>query len=162
MTDAHLDERAIHTQLNNYCRAMDRCDVELGCAVFHDDAVLDYGAIFRGAPRDFVTQTLRAHFSLETHLHRISNITIAVNGDRAGSEAYVDAIFRGAAEGRAFEIRSCGRYIDRWEKRDGRWAISKRQYVHAIDSVGPALEKQRFESAGARDLSDPSYTVLAP
>lgn len=156
-----LDERAIEAQLKNYCRAMDRCDNELGVAVFHDDAQLDYGEMFRGAPRDFVEHTIAAHFSLETHLHRISNISIAVNGDRAGSETYVDAIFRGSAQGAAFEIRTCGRYIDQWEKRGGRWAVSRRQYLHAIDSQRPAGEA-RFPVTGARDTTDFSYTALRP
>ena len=44
----HLDERDIVRQLHNYCRAVDRCDMALGLGVYHDDATVDYGAMFQG------------------------------------------------------------------------------------------------------------------
>lgn len=156
-----LDERAITAQLTAYCRSMDRCDHALGYGVFHDDAVLDYGVMYQGGARGFVDATLKAHLSLESHLHRISNITIAVNGDRAGSETYVEGIFRGVAQGAPFEMRTCGRYVDQWEKRGGRWAISKRIYVHTTDSMKSG-ETPRYAVGGARDDSDPSYVALKP
>jgi SnoaL-like domain len=80
-----LDEREITQQLTNYCRAMDRCDRELGVAVFHPQAEADFGAMYRGTGEGFVDFALARHRHLDAHVHRISTISICVNGDTAGS-----------------------------------------------------------------------------
>jgi hypothetical protein len=155
-----FDEREILAQLHNYCRAMDRCDRDLGKSVFHPDAVADYGAMFKGTGYAFVDSTIDAHYKLQNHLHRITNVSITVSGSVAGSEAYVDARLRGVINGSLLELYSCGRYIDRWEKRDGRWAISARTYLHEMDGR-QLVEGAHYACAGRRDLSDLSYSVLA-
>jgi ketosteroid isomerase-like protein len=154
-----LDEREITRQLNNYCRAMDRCDIDLGCAVFHPDAEADYGEIFQGTGHGFVAFAIGTHAYLETHLHRISNISIAVEGDVAGSETYVDVCSYRRRDGAPVEYNVRGRYIDRWERRDGHWAISRRRYVHAMDASRP-VNGALYANAGRRDRSDPSYGTL--
>lgn len=154
-----LAEREIDRQLVAYCRAMDRCDAELGLSVFHTDAVLDYGDIYRGDAGGFIDFTITSHARLDAHLHRISNVTISVDGDRAGSETYVDAVFRMSHDGAALEMRTAGRYIDRWEKRAERWAISRREYLHSTDNVRP-LDVSPRPITGTRDRADPSYAAL--
>jgi hypothetical protein len=79
----------------------------------------------------------------------------------AGSEAYVDSRFRMTREGTVLELHSCGRFVDRWARRDGRWAISQRLYLHCMDSARP-LQGGNFPATGERDASDPSYAVLQP
>ena len=156
-----LDERAIAEQLANYCRAMDRCDHDLGRAVFFPDAEADYGEMYRGSGSGFVDFALAGHLHLTAHLHRISNISIVVDADRAGSETYVDARFRRVHEGVAVELTSCGRFVDQWARRAGRWAITHRRYLHCLDSSRP-IEGSRFATGGTRDCADPSYEVLNP
>ena len=56
-------------------------------------------------------------------------------------------------------MSSIGRYLYRWEKRDGAWRISRRRYVNTLDEarpVGPLM----YPTEGARDRSDPSYDLL--
>jgi SnoaL-like protein len=154
-----LAESEIRKQLTNYCRSMDRCDMALGKAVFHPGTQVDYGTMYQGSAEGFVENTLRQHESARNHLHRISNITIEVNGDRAGSETYVDGRFRFEWEGKLIALYTRGRYIDRWEKRDGRWAISHRTYVHEMDGQSEAGD-ERYAFAGKRDPSDVSYAAL--
>jgi hypothetical protein len=115
--------------------------------------------MYQGSADGFVEFTIRSHASARNHLHRISNIIIEVDGDRAGSETYVDARFRFEADGKLIALYTRGRYIDRWEKRDGRWAISQRSYVHEMDGQSEAGD-ERYPFTGKRDLSDPSYAVL--
>jgi hypothetical protein len=156
-----LAEREINRQLLNYCRAMDRCDAELGYQVFHADAELDYGEIYRGRREGFVDWAMVAHAQMEHHLHRISNVYIEVDGPKAGSESYVEAVFRMAsADGPTLEMRAVGRYVDRWEERDGVWAIASRAYLHTTDSLRP-LENEPRPVSGSRDPSDLSYEVLS-
>jgi SnoaL-like domain len=158
---ALLDEQDIRNQLCNYCRSMDRCDKLLGRACFHPDAEADYGEAFQGSGYDFVDFAVDSHLAhLDSHLHRILNILVSVDGDRAGSESYVDAKFRSRHDGQTIERTTCGRYVDEWEKRDDRWAIARRRYLHEMDEVRPVPVQQQFAVGGSRDLSDVSYAVL--
>lgn len=155
-----LAERAITRQLHNYARAMDRCDEALGRGVFHSDSVVDYGTMFQGSGYGFVDFTTEAHKVMSTHVHRISNILIEVEGDRAGSEAYVEARLRlPQAEGYV-DLINLGRYIDKWEKRDGRWRILRRRYLHEMDAK-QVVEKADYDCAGHRDHTDPSYEAFS-
>ncbi|WP_029430103.1 nuclear transport factor 2 family protein [Blastococcus sp. URHD0036] len=154
-----LAERAIERQLTTYCRAMDRCDADLGRSVFAPDAEADYGDMYRGTGPGFVDFALASHAGMDAHVHRISNVTVTVTGATAGSECYVDARFRLSGPDGPLEIASSGRYVDRWAKRDGAWVITARRYLHAIDCMRP-LENPMFGTTGTRDTTDPSYTVL--
>ena len=154
-----LAERAITRQLYNYGRAMDRCDEALGRAVFHPDSTVDYGSMFQGSGDGFVEFTTEAHKAMTTHVHRISNILIEVRGERAGSEAYVEARLR-LPQGKGFvDLINLGRYIDEWEKREGEWRILRRRYLHEMDAK-QVVEKADYECAGRRDQSDTSYETL--
>jgi ketosteroid isomerase-like protein len=143
-----------------YCRAVDRIDMELGRSVFHEDAIADYGPMFQGTGHGFMEFVRTAHLSMQTHGHHIGGITIHVDGDRAGSECYVIARLRTAGpDGALTDIVSHGRYVDRWERRDGTWRITHRRYLHTMDEAR-AVAGAMFPTAGSRDTEDPSYEVL--
>ena len=155
-----LAKQEITERLNDYCRAMDRIDDELGYSVFHPDAPADYGTIFSGTGHGFIDWVHQAHAAMLATNHKISNISIRVNGDSAASETYVTmhGLTKGEGEG-LVQMSSIGRYLDRWEKRDGAWRISRRRYVNTLDEarpVGPLM----YPTEGARDRSDPSYDLL--
>jgi hypothetical protein len=57
------------------------------------------------------------------------------------------------------QIRVWGRYLDRWSRRDGRWAISRRKTVFDFDETRDIVLTERHEQ-GARDRTDPSYEFL--
>jgi len=155
-----LAKQAITERLHDYARAMDRMDDELGYSVFHAGAVADYGTMYQGTGHGFIAFVHAAHAQLLAHTHQLGSMSIAVDGERAVSETYVTATLRGRApDGSLFDIRSCGRYLDRWERRAGRWAISARQYVHEIDDCHP-VHRAQFAIAGRRDRSDPSYALF--
>jgi hypothetical protein len=154
-----LAERAIARQLHNYARAMDRCDEELGRAVFHSDSEVDYGTMFQGSGYGFVDFTTEAHKAMTTHMHRIGNILIQVEGRRAGSETYVEARLR-LPQGEGFvDLINLGRYVDEWEQRDGVWRILRRRYLHEMDAK-QVVEKADYDCAGRRDRSDASYELV--
>jgi hypothetical protein len=155
-----LDRQAITEVLYRYCRAMDRADRELGYTLWHEDAEVQYGDAFRGSGREFVDFVCDWH--LETclaHSHQVSAITIALDGDRAASEAYVTATLQSRDGDQVVQRNAYGRYLDSWERRDGRWAIVNRQYVHDFEHNHPAVGGA-MEGWSTRDRSDPSYAVL--
>jgi len=92
------------------------------------------------------------------HSHRISNVTIQLDGDRAGSESYVNATVR-MMDGDKLKLWThWGRYIDLWSRRDQRWGIEKRQYIEDFAEVIDA--SPTGPESGRRDRSDPSYAAL--
>jgi hypothetical protein len=155
-----IAKQEITETIYKYCRAMDRMDNELGRSVFHPDAIADYGEVFQGTGHGFVEFVYDIHATLLVHQHLIGNILIRVEGDRAFSESYVTVTVRSKPPGKPlFETRSCGRYVDSWEKRDDRWAISHRTYLHEMDEMTP-VQASQYRRCGRRDRGDPSYSAL--
>jgi hypothetical protein len=151
---------AIRQQLHNYCRAMDRRDDELGYAVWHEDGTADYGAgVFQGSGRDFVDQVSRNHLKRTVHSHQIATVGIVVDGDRAASEAYATVRLRTAVDDGFTEEFYAGRYLDRWSRRGGRWAIDHRIWVLDFDEADRPVVA-RLPGGSRRDPDDPSYAVL--
>jgi hypothetical protein len=157
---ALLDERAIRDVLASYCRGIDRIDHELARSVWHPDGTADYVGVFAGSGAAFVEFCLTAHMTFAAHSHQITNVLIALDGDLATSEAYVTARLRNAgAHESPTDLIVCGRYLDKWSRRDGRWAIDHRLFVTDISSTYPVAES--VESAYRRDSDDPSYALFA-
>lgn len=155
------DKLAIAEQLANYARAMDRIDHELGYAVWHPGGTARYGTMFDGTGRDFIDWVCGTHAQMIAHMHRVSNILIKVDGDSAASEAYVHATLRFEQDGVLRQGTALGRYLDRWSRREGRWAIDHREYVQDIDEIVDAGPPLVGAFGGRRDRNDPSYALFA-
>ncbi len=155
------DDRQAITDLNyRYCRAMDRIDHELGYSIWHADGSADYGAdVFQGSGRDFIDHVCKQHASLLTHSHQVTNIIIELDGDKAGSEAYVTATLRMMRGDKLVQMTVLSRYIDIWSKRDGRWGIDKRVTIMDMDEIREVTPMKQHDR-GKRDRSDPSYAAL--
>ena len=161
---ALLDKEAIREALYKYCRSVDRLDAALGHSVFHEDSHADYGAdVYQGPGRGCIDKIIKDHDHLTGHSHQISNVLIALDGNhpctRAGSEAYMTGTMRMMRDGKEFQIFVRARYLDAWEKRGGRWAITRRELAYDHDEVRE-VTSMRGASNSARDTSDPSYPLL--
>jgi hypothetical protein len=154
------DRQAITDALYRYCRSVDRLDVPLGRSVFHEDGWADYGPdVYQGPARDVIDLICAQHARTLVHSHQISNIVIALDGDRAGSEAYCTATLRIERDGQMRQMTVWSRYVDAWERRDGTWAIARRQAIRDFDEIRTVTEMYRHD-VGRRDASDPSYGLL--
>jgi hypothetical protein len=166
-------EREIRRVLHDYCRAIDRFDWELFRSVWHPDATIDYEGWFTGNRDEAVDVFSRVHPGYVTHSHQVTSVKIAVDGERAVSEAYVTVRMRSYPDdtGRSVDIFVSGRYLDRWSRRDGRWAIDDRRYVNDVFSeyevagtFAGALPDRPDEPMGGarRGPDDPSYALFEP
>ncbi len=153
------DRQAITDQIYRYCRAMDRIDHELGYSIWHEDGTADYEHNFQGTGRGFIDHVCSQHRHLLQHSHQMSNIVIELDGDRAGSESYVTATLRIEREGRLMQMTVLSRYIDRWSKRGGRWALDHRRAVMEMDEIRE-VTPMKLHSGWTRDRNDPSYEVF--
>lgn len=154
-----LAKDAIRDQLYNYVRSCDRLDPELGYSVFAEEAITVNGNYYNGGARGFIDMVMAAHARKVMTSHQISNLIIKVNGDKAGSEAYVTAAIESEKEGKLYmQVARC-RYNDQWELRNGKWLIVKRVASFDIDYT-TQIEKDSGIHASTRDKTDPSYTVI--
>jgi SnoaL-like domain len=155
-----LDERAIERRLVDYCRGVDRGDKTLVASVYHPDGTDDHGS-FKGLGVDFaeyVTRRLAERY--EATMHTIANPVIEFTGpDTAHVESHVCARQRRSDAGGVVLETFGGRYVDRFERRDGEWRIAHRTLVHEwdkIEHVELAFPPGRY-TEGVRGSSDPSY-----
>ena len=128
---AYLDKQEIYELACKYMRGLDRWDKELLGSVFHDDAYCEYGFHNSDAATfvDFCMEALGDHIS---NHHMIGQILIEVDGDEAFGEVYFNAYHKMKKEDGSFEeVVIAGRYIDRYEKREGIWKIAYRS--EAVD-----------------------------
>jgi hypothetical protein len=118
-----LDKEAIREAALRYTRGIDRHDDELMAAAYHADATDDHGA-YIGGPQGFIRHAADGHTrNWGVHHHFISNQTIDLDGDVAHCETYFLATLR--RNSGPIDIVG-GRYIDRFERRSGKWAVADR------------------------------------
>lgn len=157
-----LAKQAVRDGLSRYCRGLDRMDKAMAYAVWHPDGTADYEGIFEGTGHGFIDWVWEAHAAMERHSHQITNVLTEVDGDRAASESYVTVLLWLANDGGEMqtEIASRGRYLDKWSRRDGHWAIDHRCHLVDTHSVREVTRGDVAPSS-ARDESDPSFAFIA-
>ena len=111
-----------------YMRGLDRRDEALLHSVFFDDAFCEYGFTNCGAKAfvDFALDALKAHTANQ---HMAGNILIDIEGDEAFGEVYFNAYHKVKTDNGFDDLLIAGRYLDRYEKRDGVWKFSYRSEV---------------------------------
>ncbi|MBW8783762.1 MAG: nuclear transport factor 2 family protein [Novosphingobium sp.] len=160
MTERDVADRlAITDQIYRYCRSVDRLDVAVGHRVFHPDSTAEFG-IYSGSGRGWIDFICEEHRRFLHHSHQVTNVIIDLDGDCAGSEAYVIATIRSREGERIVQRQFWARYVDAWSRREGLWAIDRRECVIDFDALSEVIPLAQHERA-RRDRSDPSYEVLA-
>lgn len=158
---AMKDRQEIEDCLLRYTRGVDRHDFELMRSAYHDDAYDEHG-VAEGVAADFCTWAIDWHKGYQIrHQHHISNSTIDLDGDTAHAETYY--IYWGENKvGPPMLV--FGRYVDRLEKRDGRWAIAHRVSVNEVSGNFVAAEmddelRNAVHGTGpsSKDRGDVSY-----
>jgi hypothetical protein len=164
---ALLDKQAIHEATLRYLRGTDRCDAALIASAYHPDAIDEHGTHHYTGETVGPSIADRLRETTSVCLHHITNQLIRLDGDRAGCETYFVAwIVEAGADGEHV-LEAQGRYLDRFECRDGEWRIAHRVVVTDIARSSPlAVDGSMTTLAvaargrGRRDRSDPSYDVL--
>jgi ketosteroid isomerase-like protein len=154
--DARADAaEAIRQAALRYCRGVDRLDEALMRSAYHDDATDDHG-VFVGPASELCARVVRSHRRYESTMHCVLNHAIEVADDEhASGEVYnVTYLLRRDPDGSCHLDTWWGRYLDQYERRDGRWAITHRTCVHEwtrSEPLGPAMpiDAQRFRQGSA-------------
>lgn len=157
--DEVIAKQEITDLVGRYMRGLDRLDRGLLRSTFHDDATTDYG-FFQGGPDEFVDM---AYNALKDHLanhHMIGQVNIDLEGDIAFGEVYFQAFHRIIQEGEERDLFISGRYVDRYEKRDGEWKFAFRSEVNDWARNDPATDdyfESNTQSLRGGRLDDFSY-----
>lgn len=122
---ALLDKQDIYELICRYMRGLDRLDRELLVSVFHEDGWCDYG-FTSGTPAEFIDYALGALSDHAANQHMIGNVLIDLDGDEAYGEVYFQAYHKFMGEDGFTDMMIAGRYLDRYEKRDGVWKFAYR------------------------------------
>lgn len=157
--DELLSWHEIYRLVCDYMRGQDRLLPGLHRSVFHGDATTDYGPFKGGADAfvGFAQDILRTHHA---NHHMIGQVSIDFEGEIAFGEVYFQAFHRIADEqGAEHDFWVSGRYVDRYERRDGTWKIAHRSelvdWLRSEPAADAALRAQAWPFGG-RAPDDPS------
>lgn len=152
-----LERQAIHDVIVRYCRGVDRADAALIQSAYHPDAVDDHsGHWFEGEAigAGIVDMTT----SMRVTLHYVTNMAIEFRGaDTARCETYFNSWQTHEHEGVERATAALGRYLDRFERRNGEWKIADRRVITDLVVLQPQLAQPSIPSRGRRGPDDPSY-----
>ena len=173
-----LDKDDIETALQTWSTGVARKDWDKVRSVFHAQATDAHG-VFDGGVDQMLQWQQRHHQGVVQSVHFVGGVQIEFAGpDLALSEAYVIAfhrygkdatqarldIFGPQAEDQVKPLLSqiVGRYIDRFERRDGMWKIAKRvtafEWIRLEDAPWQIPFQPGWQSAQG-DRSDPIYAM---
>lgn len=158
-----IDKQAIREVCMLYCRAVDRLDEEVLPRIFHDDATVAYGT-YDGPTSGFIDNTFAHILTMERTFHCLGNQLIEVDGDSATGEIYVFAYISEMDDGELMDTLLVGRYLDRYERRDGVWKIAHRAFIMDWNQIQPNSSEweegmyAELRARGSRRPDDPLYS----
>ncbi len=148
---ALCDKQELLELVTRYCRAVDRCDLDLLLSCYHPDAIDDHGT-FKGRPADVFPAILDRFRAMPPTQHILSNALFEIHGDVAYGEVYM-AVRTGGPDP-APGPEPFGRNLDRYERRGGPWRIAQRRVI--IEKLPGDRDHTGF-LLGRKDRRDPSY-----
>ena len=163
-----LDKQACVELVYRLARSIDRCDETLLRSLFHADATDDHG-VFHGTATAFADWVMPVLHGMRRTQHCIANVLIEVKGDIAHGESYFTAHHAlPNAEGPDTYMIAAGRYLDRFERRDGQWRFAHRQACYDWNAQAPSTDSWTRETMsgagwtfGQRGEADASYANFA-
>lgn len=154
--DEMLAREEIRQCLLRYTRGVDRHDTALVASVYHADALDDH-TDYIGPGRNVGQYANSSHDAIwEAHQHFLTNTTIDLDGDMAHVESYFIVVGR-RKQNTSTDVHG-GRYLDRFERRNGQWAIADRVCVYEWGvPAEEAVAQLKSWPLGTHDASDPSF-----
>jgi hypothetical protein len=149
--------------LTSYVHGADRNDWELVRRCYHPDATDDHG-LYAGNVNGLIAFLSELAAKLSATSHQLGPPRIEVDGDTARAETYCLGCYeRPGHDSSIWSIVQGLRYLDLFERRDGRWAIVNRIVVldweRKFGPGGPSVPPTSWQR-GARGAADPSFAFF--
>lgn len=162
------DRMEIQHRIYQFCQAVDRLNLESARSAFHPDAFDDHG-LCKGSVDDLFSWIQGRHANLQFSYHHVGNIYIEFAGlDDAVVDTYV-LTWQSTGPGgpnkpRGPEMLAAGRYVDHFQRRDGRWRILHRtSFPESASLTSPpdvlAMLSDPGWAHGTRDERDPAQVL---
>ncbi|MEJ1962276.1 MAG: nuclear transport factor 2 family protein [Gammaproteobacteria bacterium] len=164
------DDAGILQNELKYTRGLDRHEADLARDAFWPDAVITYGNVIPA--NDIGTWANSVHSKRAAHQHHVTGLTLDVAGNTAHEEGYIlftadvqrDTRFdtNGVpSPGRVLKgskaTLGTGRYVNRYELRDGQWKMVVHEYVHDLSVSFEPVDLCATTCMSRWDTSDLSY-----
>jgi hypothetical protein len=131
-----IDKLAIADVVNNWAVWRDAGDWDRFRSVWHDDGWMT-ATWFQGPAEKFIDVS-RAGFDRGVSiLHFLGGTSVDLKGQRAIAQTKMTISQRAEVDGVAVDVVCTGRFYDFFEKREGRWAIVRRQPIYEKDRMDP-------------------------
>jgi hypothetical protein len=130
------DKLAIRETVENWVVWRDAGDWERFATVWHAEGWMTATWV-QGPYADFIEISKKAFEAGVNILHQLTGWSCDVAGNRAVSQAKMAIHQRGQVDGVPVDVVCLGRFYDFFEKRDGRWAIVRRQPIYEKDRLDP-------------------------
>jgi hypothetical protein len=157
-------ELGIRKALSRYTRGVDRGDRAMIASAYWPDGHDDHGN-FKGAPGDFANYISdRFDTTPRVGQHHITNIFSVIKGSTAHVESYFIAYNPQVADAGGEHDLVTGRYLDRFEAREGEWRIASRTVVIDIarnSLAGDPWPRLDAFAQGQHGEPDPSTAFFA-
>lgn len=159
------DREAIRHLVHAYCRAVDRRDFDWLRTLYHPDAIDDHTPYFCGPASEFIDQLPRIMAENRVTSHQITNLLVALDGDRAEGEVGVLAYHLMDTEQGPVDFLVGGRYLDHYVRLGGGWRFMRRKIVldwsdRKPSGFDPAAARAHGAVLGEAGAGDPSYAYF--
>ena len=136
LDDVTLDKLQIREIVEKWVVYRDSADWERFATVWHSDGWMT-ATWFQGPAKDFVDISRRGFEAGANILHQLGGWTCDIVGTRGISQAKMTIHQRAVVDGVECDVVCWGRFYDFFDKRDGRWAIVRRQPIYEKDRLDP-------------------------
>lgn len=130
------DQDTIRELVDNWVVWRDAGMWERFRTVWHDDGRM-MATWFQGGADDFIRVSREGFERGVRILHFLGGCSVDVAGDRAVSQTKMTISQRGPVEGILCDVVCTGRFVDFWERREGRWGLVLRQPIYEKDRADP-------------------------
>jgi hypothetical protein len=124
-----LARQRIRDVVVRLARGEDRRDSDALSAAFWPDATTDFGT-FAGSFDEYVAWVVPGSPAVEVTAHVLGQSLIELDNEVARAETHVNAYHRVDYGAERHDIMLGGRYLDRFERRDGEWRIAQRTMLY--------------------------------
>lgn len=136
MDENILDKLQIREVVENWAVFRDSGDWARFATVWHPDGWMT-ATLFQGPAAEFIEVSRQGFEAGVNILHQLGGWSCEIVGSRAVSQTKMTIHQRAPVDGVLCDVVCWGRFYDFFEKREGRWAIVRRQPIYEKDRLDP-------------------------
>lgn len=139
-----LDKLAIREAIDNWVIWSDSGDWDRFATVWHDDGWMT-ATWFQGPASEFLAARRNGFEHGVNIIHFLGATTCDIEASRAIAQTKMTINQRANVDGIEVDAQCMGRFYDFFAKRDGRWAIVRRQPIYEKDRLDAVEPGRRLE-----------------